>query len=338
MPIQIYFHYKFVEGPWGGGNQFLKALRGEFVRNGVCSNNIKNADAVIFNSHQDISKILSIKRQHRNHMFIHRLDGPMSYRGDSGRRLDRLIFYINHLIADGTVFQSEWSRKASIVAGYTRQSFEKVIYNAPDPQIFFPGDRNSRQSLEGKIRLIATSWSGAMDKGAEIYNYLDNNLDFGRYDMTFVGNSPIEFRNIVSVAPVSSEKLADILRQHDIFVSASQYEACSNSLLEASHCGLEVIARNSSSNPELVNTVDNLFDDRNDILDTIEFVAKSQDKNNDTNRIVHDIQSAGSSYYTFVNEILADTATEKYTVKTISFWDYLKAIVMIRIAACTGLI
>ncbi|MBA7489471.1 hypothetical protein ES702_00005 [subsurface metagenome] len=35
--MKIHILYKFIEGPWGGGNQFLKALRDYFRKVGVYS-------------------------------------------------------------------------------------------------------------------------------------------------------------------------------------------------------------------------------------------------------------------------------------------------------------
>ena len=47
--MKIYFEFSFQQGPWGGGNQFLKALRSEFDRLGVCTTTATNADVILFN-------------------------------------------------------------------------------------------------------------------------------------------------------------------------------------------------------------------------------------------------------------------------------------------------
>jgi len=47
-------------------------------------------------------------------------------------------------------------------------------------------------------------------------------------------------------------ELAKELKSSDIFIFTSRIESCSNALLEALHCGLPVVAPNSSSNPEVV--------------------------------------------------------------------------------------
>ena len=56
--------------------------------------------------------------------------------------------------------------------------------------------------------------------------------------MIFVGNSPIEFKNIEIIPPVKSKKLSKLLSKNDYFFTASRDDPCSNSLLEALSCGL----------------------------------------------------------------------------------------------------
>jgi glycosyltransferase involved in cell wall biosynthesis len=109
------------------------------------------------------------------------------------------------------------------------------------------------------LRVVISSWSKNWKKGFRDYQWLDENLDFSRFEVTFIGNSPVLFRNIRMVAPLSPEKLADQLREHDAYLTATEQEACSNSLLEALHCGLPCIAKNDGGTPELVGSAGELF-------------------------------------------------------------------------------
>jgi glycosyltransferase involved in cell wall biosynthesis len=43
-----------------------------------------------------------------------------------------------------------------------------------------------------------------------------------------------------------------LLRQHDIYVTASQNDPCSNALVEALACGLPAVYRHDGGHPELV--------------------------------------------------------------------------------------
>lgn len=92
--------------------------------------------------------------------------------------------------------------------------------------------------------------------------------------MTFVGNSPVEFDNITHISPKPSEELASILKNHDIFITGSEKDPCSNSLIEAMHCGLPAIALNSGGHPEIIGRGGELFNDFNSLVNSIKKVAK----------------------------------------------------------------
>ena len=83
--------------------------------------------------------------------------------------------------------------------------------------------------------------------------------------MSFAGNADKSFNRIRMLGKLDSTELAEQLREHDIFIFASEREACSNSLLEALHCGLPVVCRDSSSNPEVVKKGGIFFDDKHEM-------------------------------------------------------------------------
>lgn len=274
----IHILWEFISGPWGGGNQFLKALKEELGQRRQYADEPGNADIILFNSHHHLDKALQLKRRYPEKLFIHRIDGPIFHaRGENGRKTDDKIFRCNRLIADGTIFQSRWSMEESHQLGLKDKAFETCIVNAPDPAIFHPGPESpetAAEKTEKKIRLVATSWSSNERKGFDAYHHLDEHLDFSRYSMTFIGNTDSPFRNIRTIAPLPSNQLAEELRNHDLFISASKMESCSNSFLEAMHCGLPALARNNSSHPELLGTNGLLFNGTQDILDRIEQISK----------------------------------------------------------------
>ena len=125
-----------------------------------------------------------------------------------------------------------------------------------------------------KIRLISTSWSDNPNKGATVYKWLEEHLDWDKFEYTFVGRTPVRFDRIHHLPPVPSEQLADILRQHDIFITASRHEACSNSVLEALACGLPVLYVDSGSHPELVGEAGLGFSCQEDIPELLERLVR----------------------------------------------------------------
>jgi glycosyltransferase involved in cell wall biosynthesis len=79
--------------------------------------------------------------------------------------------------------------------------------------------------------------------------------------MSFIGNSPVRFQNVRTVAPLDSRALAEELRQHDVYVTASRFDPCSNSLLEALHCGLPALAIRHGGHPDLIKAGGETFAD-----------------------------------------------------------------------------
>jgi len=315
--FKINILYKFVEGPWGGGNQFLKALRDHFRGIGVYSESPEEAQVILFNSHHCLDEVFRTKQRYPTKILVHRVDGPVSLVRGSDRTIDKTIFQFNNLLADGTVFQSNWSRDKNYELGAKKSPYETVIMNAPDETIFCP--EGKKPFNEERIKLVATSWSGNIRRGFEIYQYLDEHLDFEKYAMTFVGNSPIEFKNIRWIKPVPSRELANILKEHDIYITASQNDPCSNSLIEALHCGLPAVARNDGGHPEITGKAGVFFKDKNDVIHAIEKVARDY-RHYQALINLPSLDEIGQKYYQFVQNIYEESLSGNYQIKRVNFF------------------
>jgi glycosyltransferase involved in cell wall biosynthesis len=270
------FH-EFVSGPWGGGNQFLRALVGELGRRGLAVEVNKvsgRTPACLYNSFNfDFGRLRRFTRD--GVRMVHRVDGPIGvYRGfDDGS--DRRIAEINQELADATVFQSRYSLDKHRELDLELRD-PVVIPNSVDPRIFHPPA--SREPLAGrKVRLIATSWSDNPRKGAETFSWLDRHLDWSRFELTFVGRTQAAFRRIRVVGPVPSSGVADLLRAHDVFIAASRDDPCSNALLEALACGLPVVYLRSGGHPELVGDAGVAFDEPEDLPTALDLVVTDLD-------------------------------------------------------------
>lgn len=286
---------------YGGSHTFLRALKEELISEGLYEETPKKADVLLFDSFQEFKKTVNLKYQYPHKIFIHRIDGPVYlYRGKD-KNTDRVVYKLNELIADGTVFQSKWSKKNNTRFGMIKNNFETVILNAPNPNIFNRQNK-IKFSLKRKTRLIATSWSTNLRKGFEIYNFLDKNLDFSKYKMTFIGRAPIKFKNIKHLGPLSSTNLAKILKQQDIYITASQNDPCSNALIEALSCDLPAVALNSGGHPELLKKGGELFDSSEDVILKIEKVIKNY-KQYQSSIQNFSIEKATKKYYDFCNKV-----------------------------------
>lgn len=266
--LAIFFN--FHPAPYGGGNQFLKALWQELERRDLKleNNNISHTTrACLFSSYNfDFDRLRGLHR--KGLRMVHRVDGPLGvYRGrDDGS--DQRIWGINQELADTTIFQSHYSLEKHIQLGMEFKS-PRVIKNACDERIFHPHGRIEFDPGR-KIRLISTSWSPNLNKGAPVYKWIEEHLDWDRFEYSFVGNSPIHFDRIRMIPPVPSNKLAEILRQHDIYVTASQNDPCSNALIEALSCGLPALYLQSGGHAEIVGQAGLGFSDQKDIPDLLD--------------------------------------------------------------------
>jgi glycosyltransferase involved in cell wall biosynthesis len=266
------FH-EFHPPPYGGGNQFLLALVAELRRRGLAVevNRLSGrTPTCLYNSFNfDFRRLRRFARDGAR--MIHRVDGPIGvYRGfDDGT--DRRIVEINHALADATVFQSRYSLDKHRELGFELRN-PVVIPNAADPAIFYRPP--TREPLAGRrVRVITTSWSANPRKGAELLRWLDGNLDFDLYEVTFAGNTEAAFERIRVVEPLASGPLADLLRAHDVYLAVSRDDPCSNALLEGLACGLPAAFLRSGGHPELVGKAGIGFDEPEELPDVLARLA-----------------------------------------------------------------
>lgn len=270
----VVFH-EFHKPPYGGGNQFLLALKEQFESLGlrVGANRVgKNTKACLFNSFNfDFGRLRRAARTQKVRL-VHRVDGPIGvYRGaDDGT--DRRIWTINHELAEATIFQSQYSLQKHLELGFEFRN-PTVIPNSVNPQIFHKLGRVAPPAGTRKVRIIASSWSDNPRKGGPVYKWLEEHLDWDRYEFTFVGRSPVEFQKIRHVPACPSQELAGLLRKHDIYLTASQDDPCSNALIEALACGLPAVFLESGGHPELVGAAGAAFSTQEEALLAIDKIA-----------------------------------------------------------------
>ena len=90
---------------------------------------------------------------------------------------------------------------------------------------------------------------------------------------TFVGNVSEKFERIKHVPPVPSEELADMLRDHDIYITGSKNDPCSNALIEALSCGLPSIYYKDGGHPELVSAGGLPFRTEEELLEQLDRIT-----------------------------------------------------------------
>jgi len=247
------FH-DFRPAPAGGASQSLRAVVDELRRRGVrveLNTLPPSARACLFNSFNfDFERLELLARRAEGTRMVHRVGAVTSlYRGfDDGT--DARVAAINRRLADATLAISH-----ATIRMYRELGIElvdpHVVYNGCDDRIFNSAGR-VRWSRGRRTRVIATSWSDNPNKGAPVYRWLEDRLDWSRYELTFVGNTAVAFRKIRHLPPVASTELAGLLREHDVYLTATRHDAYSNALVEALSCGLPAIYLDSGGSREAV--------------------------------------------------------------------------------------
>lgn len=326
MP-KVYIEYQFREGPYGGANQSLKNVRDFLLERNLYTDNPIDADFILIN-HTNISKeVFNLKRRYPNKIYVHRMDGPVSKHRKHSKILDKQSFFLDKILCEGTIFQSEWTEKNCFELGYQQTGRIAIIHNAVNKSIFNK-DVKKQVVEKNKIKLVSSSWSANWNKGFDYIKYLDEKLDFDKYEYTFIGNSPVEFKNIKHISPLASNQLADELKQHDIYLATSKNESCSNSLLEAMACGLPVVARNSGCYQELVKQGGEIAEGMEEFPNLIDKVAANKEQYAEKIEVTG-IEEMGKKYYDFMSSLLGQNSYKKVTFWQENIWKiyvlYIKA-------------
>ncbi len=309
MEFKFYILPELVHGPYGGGNQFAKALKNHFVSRGMYGDSLEKSNVVIINGFpfKDLSifsKIFRWKLNAPDRIIISRIDGPISkirHSKDSDK-FDKSIFEFCNIASDGVIIQSNWSLQQTIKhSAFNNNCPVEVIGNSCNPTYFFKKKIMNRKKK--KISLIATSWSTNPHKGFSTYKWLDSMINFNKIDFRIISDTSFKYNNIKVFKTVNQKKLGDILRESDIYISCSRVESCSNSVLEALHCGLPVITPNSSSHPEFNPFKELLYTNKNHLLEIINALPKKINTYNKINFDLETIEQISNKYIRFTKQI-----------------------------------
>ena len=297
MQSKINIVWNVKTGPYGGGNQFLSRLKDQFVSMGLYAEE-QDADIFLFNSHHEVTRVRQLRQLYPNKIFVHRVDGPMRLYNKKSDTRDDIVVDINKC-ADAVVFQSTWSQQFNLKT-YPALLHKPnvVVHNGCDIE----REKREKRERSDKIRLVAASISDNINKGYDIYSYLDKSLDFSRYDFTFIGRSPVQWKNIKDVGVKTPSEVIDIFVNSDIFITASKNDPCSNSLIEALAVGLPSLGLESGGHPELILNGGLTFKGRDDVLEQIDVLCGHLDYYSKSIR-VDSMKDVANKYLAFFMEM-----------------------------------
>jgi glycosyltransferase involved in cell wall biosynthesis len=229
---------------------------------------IRDADIILINSHHNIIKNILIKFFFKRKIFVHRVDGKLSLHRTS-KIWDNLVELQNLIIANATIFQSNWSKQ--IWAKTLNSMNYRIILNQADSKIFKVAQP---KRLSKPFTLAYLSFSQNKNKGGSLIKWLEKEQNNFNIVLNTIG-SEITDKDKLKSGKVSQQTIAGRLSECHALIYPSLNDACSNVILEALAMGLPVIALNSGGNPEIVGNAGVLFSDKNEIQKAIKEIQKN---------------------------------------------------------------
>ena len=255
---------RVVEGPWGGGNLFVLNLSNFLEQEGheviydlsepdidliVLTDPRSRKESTSTYSHVEIEKYK--KYVNNSTVVVQRINECDERKGTSNIN----NFYLEASdVADHVVFVSSWlegiylglgmdNKKTSVILSGS----DSKIFNSKEASIFQPGE---------KIRLLTHHWSSNRNKGFDTYEEINRLMGTAKWEtkleFTYIGNTSDEYKldrtNLIN--PLAGKELADEIRKHHIYVTASINEPSGNHHIEAAQCGLPILYIESGGIPE----------------------------------------------------------------------------------------
>ena len=252
--IKIHFTYLSVDKPWGGANNFIRALRKELQGNGnfTFTNSLEEPCDVVFMNQLGTGpagngRMLSIKqakkiRDQGRKLVVRAVNlnwhafrlGPRNLI-QGWWRDHQTIALLN--LADVAIFQSEYQLQFFVDAGY-RGSINKVIHNGA-PQEFWIEQLDSALR-SGPIRLISSTASPRKTKRHDLIARIS---ECDCVEILHMGAWPegLPSRRVKLLGMLPHEQMAATMATCDFFLHTAIKDPCPNAVFEALCSGLPVI-------------------------------------------------------------------------------------------------
>ena len=241
--MRILINRKPVDGPWGGGNLFVKAFCQYFrsIGHEVVHDFQKDVDVIFMQDPRysdlgiSINEIAKYKQMNPRVGLIHRVNECDARKGTTD--MDFLLRECSK-ITDLTVFVSKWMENYHKALGW-HCSKTSVVYNGVDLDHFKKRDKIKN----GKINIVTHHWSDNPLKGADVYKFLDDFVGENpeEYTFTYIGRSGIEFKNSNLISPLYGKSLGEELSKYDVYVSGSKYDPGPNHIIESIACKIPTL-------------------------------------------------------------------------------------------------
>lgn len=262
--LKIALGMKLKEGAFGGGNQF-----GWSLRRFLDSQNIEvvfdlkenDIDLILLTETRrwlesatfDATDVLRYLARKPDTLVVFRVNECDERKGVKIKLLNKLIIQ-SAGAADRIVFVSHWLQNN--FGGHKKIPAEKsaVALNGADAEIFNAEGYRPWNKNE-PLKIVTHHWGAHWFKGFDAYLKLDE-LIGKKYRETlrfaFIGLVPpsVHFKNSEVVSALSGKELAQEIKKHHVYLTASINEPAGMHNIEGALCGLPLLYRQSGAMPE----------------------------------------------------------------------------------------
>lgn len=280
---------KVIDGPWGGGNLFVKNLTNFLIANGhevIYDLAEKDIDLILLTdprnrkessstfNHIDISKYK--KYVNSGVKVVQRINECDERKGT--QNINQFYLEASNA-ADMVVFVSSWLKNIYIDLGM-KEHKTKVILAGADSKIFNSQNKSVWRKSE-KLKLVTHHWSSHENKGFETYKKINDLIKSEKWanklEFSYIGNvhPSYQLENTNLIEPLAGEELANEIKKNHIYVTASINEPSGNHHIEAAQCGLPVLFIDSGGVPEYCKNFGISFEDN--FEESLEIIMQNYD-------------------------------------------------------------
>ena len=203
--MKISIGSKIVEGPWGGGNLFVKNLSNYLIKKGhkvIYDLSESDIDLILLTdprsrkessstfNHNDILKYK--KYVNANSVVVQRINECDERKGTDFINQ----FYLNASnCADHVVFVSSWLKDIYLKLGMSKDKTSVILAGANSE--IFNSKNSSNWNKKEKIKLVTHHWSNHKNKGFDSYQQIDGLISHEKWknkiEFTYIGNFNQEY-------------------------------------------------------------------------------------------------------------------------------------------------
>jgi len=288
--MKISIGAKIIDGPFGGGNTFIRNLADYLSSNGIeVINHLKDKDIDYILL---VNPLIGSSTSTFDHIDILKYQKYVNPKSISIQRINecderKKTNFVNNKIInsnkyiDITIFVSDWLKTLFLDTGlHSENCF--VIKGGPSSKIFNT-NLKTRWNHSEKIKIVSHHWSGNWMKGFDTYKKIDQLISKKKWndklEFTYIGNLPdnFTFKNAKYIKPMKETDVSLELKKHHIYVTGSINEPSGNHHMEAAMSGLPILYINSGGIPEYCNTFGVEFELEN-LEDRLENLIQNYDK------------------------------------------------------------